>query len=94
MTRVKLQPFGGNYKHDKRFEKTNWMCFCGWEIEKESHLLSGECPVYGDLVGMVGDRRDDAQLVAFFTAVIERREQLEQPSRSAVARGATDIASP
>ena len=30
-------------------------------MEEESHLLSGECPVYGDMVAMVDD-----QLVAFF----------------------------
>ena len=95
LTRVKLQPFGGNYKHDKKFEKIKWMCCCGGKLEEESHLLSGECPVYGDMVGMVGNRRDDEQLVAFFAAVLERREQLEeQPSRPMVARQATDIASP
>jgi len=95
LTRVKLQPFGGNYKHDKKFEKTNWMCFCGWNLEEESHLLSGQCPVYGDMVGMVRDRGDDEQLSTFFAAVLERREKLEQqPSSPVVARPATDIASP
>ena len=62
-------------------------------MEEESHLLSGECPVYGDMVAMVDD-----QLVAFFATVLERRKQLEQleeqPSRHVVARQATDIASP
>ena len=85
LTRVKLQPFGGNYKHDKKFEKIKWMCCCGGKLEEESHLLSGECPVYGDMVAMVDD-----QLVAFFAAVLERRKQLEQleeqPSRHVVTR--------
>ena len=85
LTRVKLQPFGGNNKHDKKFEKIKWMCCCGGKLEEESHLLSGECPVYGDMVAMVDD-----QLVAFFAAVLERRKQLEQleeqPSRHVVTR--------
>jgi hypothetical protein len=48
-TRVKMQPFGGNYSKDRRFSRTEWMCRCTEEREEESHLLAGNCPVYGDL---------------------------------------------
>ena len=68
LTRVKLQPFAGNFKADKRFAKTEWLCRCGWEIEQESHLVSGECPVYGDLVTLLEDKGDDKELLTFFTA--------------------------
>ena len=91
-TRVKLLPFGGNFKNDKRFAKTKWRCLCKEEIEEESHLLSGKCTVYGDLRSMVEDVRDDHQLATFFAAILERREQMEEP---VVARAsATDSASP
>ena len=91
-TRVKLLPFGGNFKNDKRFAKTNWRCLCRVEVEEESHLLSGKCTVYGDLRSMVVDVRDDHQLATFFAAILERREQMEEP---VVARTiATDSASP
>ena len=91
-TRVKLLPFGGNFKNDKRFAKTKWRCLCKEEIEEESHLLSGKCTVYGDLRSMVVDVRDDHQLATFFAAILERREQMEEP---VVARAsATDSASP
>jgi len=97
LTRVKLQPFAGNFKADKRFAKTKWLCRCGWETEQESHLVSGECPVYGDLVTLLEDKGDDKDLLTFFTAVLERRGELEEEERSrepVVAGGATDIASP
>ena len=41
ITWLEVQPFGGNYKNDKRLERTKWLCFCGWDTEEESHLLSG-----------------------------------------------------
>ena len=97
LTRVKLQPFAGNFKKDKRFAKTKWLCRCGWEIEQESHLLSGGCPIYGDLVNLVEDKEDDMDILAFFTAVLKRRGELEEEERSrepVVAGGATDSASP
>ena len=91
-TRVKLQPFAGNFKHDKRYAKTNCRCLCGVEVEEESHLLSGRCKVYGDLRSMVVDVRDDHQLPTFFAAILKRREQMEEP---VVARATpTDSASP
>ena len=39
--RVRMQPFAGSYSKDKRFMKSNWLCKCGDEQEKESHILSG-----------------------------------------------------
>ena len=44
-----MQPFAGNYSHDNRYSKSDWLCLCKESREEESHLLSGECTVYGDL---------------------------------------------
>jgi hypothetical protein len=42
-TRVGLLPFAGNYSHDRRFARTDWMCRCEESKEDEVHLSSGEC---------------------------------------------------
>ena len=100
MTRVKMQPFAGNFPKDKRFSKTNWKCRCNLEIEQEEHLLSGVCPVYGDLLSLVGDERDDMSLLTVFTAILARRGRMEEEdvrrSKQPVVAGyeATDSASP
>jgi hypothetical protein len=98
-SRVQMQPFGGNYSKDRRFIKSDWMCKCKQEKENESHLLSGDCPVYGDLKEGFENMDDDHQLVAFFTQVLARRDQLEREEREeeeraeAAGRTAADSAS-
>jgi exonuclease III len=99
-SRVKMQPFGGNYTKDRRFHKSNWMCKCQQEKEEESHLLSGDCPVYGDIIGGFENMDNDQNLVAFFTQVLARRDQLDREEREeeeraeAAGRTAADSASP
>ena len=39
LTRVQMQPFAGNFTHDKKFQGTNWLCACGESWEEEAHLL-------------------------------------------------------
>jgi hypothetical protein len=82
-TRVKMQPFGGNYSKDKRFSKTEWMCRCAENKEEESHLMTGDCPVYGDLKEKYGDLNSDENLVGFFADILARRERLEDEEREA-----------
>ena len=48
-TRFGLTYFAANYSHSKKYFKTNWMCRCGSDREEESHIVSGNCEVYGDL---------------------------------------------
>ena len=48
-TRFGLKPFAGNYSHRRRFFNTAWLCKCQEEREKEAHIMSGQCKVYGDL---------------------------------------------
>jgi hypothetical protein len=78
MTRYGMQPFAGNYSHDKRFAKSQWLCWCREAREEEQHLLSGACRVYGDIRARFGELQEDSDLVAFFGEILERREELEE----------------
>ena len=80
-TRFGLLPFAGNYSHDSRFQRTNWLCHCKTAREEERHLLSGKCEVYKDIRDNYGDLQNDDDLVKFFREVLERREQLEEAKR-------------
>ena len=72
-TRVGLQPFAGNFSNDRRFARTEWLCFCLGAREEEHHLTGGQCPIYGDLVGMHGNLEDNDNLVGLFQAILRRR---------------------
>ena len=93
-SRFGMQPFAGNFKHSKQFEGSDWKCKCGLEIEEESHLMGGMCPVYGDLREEYPDLDDDEQLQGLFSAILERRAGLEEEGRAGVGGDSTDIASP
>ena len=77
-SRFGLLAFAGNYQHDKRFAKSNWLCRCNGAQEDESHLRSGTCKVFGDIVERFSDLSQDESLVQFFAAVLERRDQLDE----------------
>ena len=83
-TRVQMQPFGGNYGNDRRFQRSGWLCACGEAREQEEHLVGGECPVYGDLREEFPDTMGDEQLVDFFTMVLERRKEREEEEKTRV----------
>ena len=65
-TKFGLLPFAGNYSHDRKFAKTNWLFKCKEAREEELHLMSGQCKVYGDLTHKFSDLTDDNALVDFF----------------------------
>ena len=93
-SRFGMQPFAGNFKNSLRFQGTEWKCRCGLYLEEESHLIGGDCPVYGDLRESYPDLdEDDDQLLRFFAAVLERRARLEEEEAMEVG-GTSDIASP
>ena len=77
-SRFGLLAFAGNYQNDKRFADTNWLCRCMKSREDESHLRSGYCNVYDDLVERFGDLNIDENLVQFFAAVLDRRDKLDK----------------
>ena len=47
-TRVFMKPWAGNFKNDRRFARTGWMCRCGGSMEQEEHVVTA-CPMYMDL---------------------------------------------
>ena len=75
-TRWGMHSFAGNYSRDKRYSKSDWLCLCKESREEESHLLSGECTVYGDLTQKYSDLTSDDNLADLFRDVLARREQL------------------
>ena len=81
-SRYKLQEFAGNYANDRsRFAKTDWLCRCKLSTEDEDHIVSGQCPVYGGLRTQCGDLGEDRNLVAFFKAILDMRDKLEEEDR-------------
>ena len=78
-SRVSMLPFAGNYPNYLKYQKSNWLCQCTLSKEEESHLLSGQCPVYGDLCEG-RDLTKDEDLVGLFTEILGRRERLEDNS--------------
>ena len=77
-----MLPFAGNYSKDVRFARTDWLCRCGKEREEESHLLSGNCNVYGEIRGRYDNLDDDNQLVKFFNDILARRDKLEEEEKA------------
>ena len=71
ISRFGLLTFAGNYQHDKRLAKSNWLCRCNQAQENESHLRSGNCKVFGDIVERFSD-------LSHFAAVLGRRDQLDE----------------
>ena len=80
--RYKMTSFAGNFKNDKRFSKSNWLCKCKMEIEEESHLMEESCPVYGNIRQKYGDLKMEDDLVSFFSDVLEERERLDDEERN------------
>ena len=76
-TRFGLQPFAGNYSHDRRFKKTNHLCRCLQNKETESHLMAGNCITYKDIREKYDNLENDEDLISFFNEVLERRDQLD-----------------
>ena len=80
--RFGLTDFAGNYMHNRKYAKSDWLCLCQDSSESESHLLSGKCRVYGDLKENFGDLKEDDNLVSFFKAVLDRRDHMEEEEMS------------
>ena len=81
-TRYGMLPFAGNYSKDKRFAHSDWLCKCGEAKEEESHLLSGNCEVYGELRNKYPNLNNDTELVKFFNEVLDRRDRLEEEEKA------------
>ena len=80
-TRYSLQPFKGNFTHDRKYAHTDWLCRCKEAKEEEGHILSEKCKVYGDLWSQFGDLQENKNLVEFFKAVLDRQDTLKDEDR-------------
>ena len=74
-TRVGLLPFASNFKNDKRFAKTNWMCRCEEEKENQSHIR--DCSLYSDITEKYPSIEDDIDLVQYLHEVLTRRDLID-----------------
>ena len=81
-TRFGMNDFAGNYSNNRKYAKSNWLCLCQNSREEESHLMSGECTVYGDLVNKYSDLTCDENLADLFRDVLARRELLTKQSNN------------
>ena len=81
-TRFQMMNFAGNFKNDRKFAKTGWLCLCQKSREDESHILDGSCEIYGEIRKKYGDIDKEEDLVMFFSEVLEARERMEEEERS------------
>ena len=44
-----LLPFAGNYSHDFRLMRTNWICQCKTARKEKKYILFRKCEVYKDI---------------------------------------------
>ena len=79
-TRLSMLPWAGNYGHDRRFARTEWLCRCGESVEHEQHLVTS-CPMYQDLRDKYDDMDDDSNLAAFFREALTRREAYDEEQK-------------
>ena len=89
--RFGLSDFAGNYSHNPKFAKSDWLCQCKQSTESESHLLTGTCKVYGDLKNGFGNLEEDMNLLQFFRAVLDRRDSLENDDSVFDTLGASSV---
>ena len=68
----------GNYLHSKKYAATNYLCRCNKAREDESHLTSGDCKVFGDLLDKFGDLSNYENLIKFFGEVLSRRDEIDK----------------
>ena len=85
--RFKMLPFADNYGSDKKFAKNEWLCICRTSKESESHLLNGECQVYGQIRNKYGSLDSEDNLIEFFSEVLQERERLEEEEEEREMRG-------
>ena len=83
-TRYGQRDFAGNFSKDNKYRKTNWMCLCLQSKEKESHIISEQCPVYSDIRKKYLNFDNDEDLVLYFDEVLERRDLIDSMERDEI----------
>ena len=77
-TRYGMHPFAGNYSKDRRFARTEWLCRCKKAREEESHLIAGNCEIYGEIRAKYNSLNNDMDLVNFFNEVLAKWQEIEE----------------
>ena len=72
-----MHAFADNYKHDRRFAKTDWLCRCHKARENEQHLISGKCEVFDELRSKFGNLNNLKVLTKIFDAVLKKRDEMD-----------------
>ena len=72
-----MQPFAGNYSHDRKFCRTDYLCRCHNSKETKHHLITEDCPTYQDIKDRYKNLESDEELISFFQEVLERRDKLD-----------------
>ena len=80
-TRVMMLKFAGNYSHDERFRKSNWLCeACDLQItEDQVHIT--QCSGYTDLKVSRDIEFNNDDLVSFYQDVLARRDEIDKEKR-------------
>ena len=76
--RFGMSDFAGNFPNNNKFRKSDWLCKCGKEKEKEDHIKEGSCEAYKDLREKYDNLEEDNDVLEYFKEVMERREKLEE----------------
>ena len=72
-----MLPLAGNFRKDRRFARTGWLCRCGKEREEERHITDS-CPLYKDIREQFSSLEYDDQLVEFFEQILKRRDSIDE----------------
>ena len=81
-TRFGQRDFAGNFSKDNKYRKSDWLCRCLMSKEKEAHITSTQYPIYSDIREKYNNFDNDKELVAYFDAVLERREVIDTLERN------------
>ena len=74
-----MLPIAGNFSHNQRFRRTNWLCRCV-SREQEEHIRSN-CVIYKEIRDKYMDLDNDDNLVAFFREVLRERDRLDKQEK-------------
>ena len=80
-TKFGMHAFAGNYSHDRRFARTDWLCHCQKARENEEHLISGECETYGEIREIFKYLDELETLTKFLDTILKKRDQLDEEEK-------------
>ena len=70
-----MQPFAGNYSQNRKFARTDYLCWCQKSKETEHHLITKDCPTYRDIKDRYQNLNSDEELISFFQELLKKRDE-------------------